>query len=308
MRCLIDCDPGADDVLALLFALQRVELDVQGIVTVAGNVPLEEVTANACGVVELTGRNLPVCAGSDRPLVKGRYHASEVHGESGIGPLKLPQGLEHRVNTNFIDFYMEKLFATEEKTTIIALGPLTNVALLLRTRPEAMERIQRIVFMGGAYGTGNVTPFAEFNAYVDPEAYKIVFDSGLPVTMVGLDATHETLISPQEIANLRANTPESTFIKDLLTWYCHNVMTVYGYAGAHMHDPSAIMMLVHPEIFRTFDASLTISTQEDYTRAHILVDRSAPRKNVTVTSGLDNEAFKSIFFHTLEKYLSKEDL
>lgn len=302
MRYLIDCDPGADDVMALLYAMKHEELDIKGIITVSGNVPIEKVTYNACGVVKLAGRNIPVCKGSERPLVKTTFDASDVHGESGIGSLSLPDGKENLVERNFIDFYMEKLFESEEKTTIIALGPMTNLALLIKVHPEAAEKIERIVFMGGAYNDGNVTPYAEFNAYVDPEAYKILFDTEIKMVMVGLDATHMSLLKLEEIESLDLHTEAGKFIKDLLTWYCKNVMEVYGYEGAHMHDPSAILYVTNPEIFTSFNSTLDICTNDDITRGKILVNNRSQKKNVTVLTSLDNEKFKNVFFNTLKKY------
>ncbi|MGB4590094.1 MAG: nucleoside hydrolase [Clostridiaceae bacterium] len=302
MRYLIDCDPGADDVMALLYAMNREELDIRGIITVSGNVPLDTVTYNACGVLKLTGRNIPVCKGSAKPLVKKSFNASDVHGESGIGSLSLPDGKTNLVEMNFIDFYMEKLFESEEKTTIIALGPMTNLALLIKVHPEAASRIEKIVFMGGAYNNGNVTPYAEFNAYVDPEAYKILFDTEIKMVMVGLDATHMSLLKLEEISSLELHSEAGKFIKDLLTWYCKNVMEVYGYEGANMHDPSAIMYVTNPEIFTSFVSTLDISTNDDITRGKILINNRSQKKNVTVLSSLDNEKFKKVFFETLSKY------
>lgn len=302
MRYLIDCDPGADDVMALLYAMNQEELDIRGIITVSGNVPIEKVTYNACGVLKLTGRHIPVCKGSAGPLVKANFNASDVHGDSGIGPLSLPDGKENLVEMNFIDFYMEKLFESEEKTTIIALGPMTNLALLVKVHPEAVEKIEQIVFMGGAYNSGNVTPYAEFNAYVDPEAYKILFDTPLKMTMVGLDATHMSLLKLEEIERLDLYSEAGKFIKNLLTWYCKNVMEVYGYDGAHMHDPSAILYITNPEIFTSFKSTLDISTNDDFTRGKILLNNQSAKKNSTVLSSLDNEKFKQVFFSTLKKY------
>lgn len=302
MRYLIDCDPGADDVMALFYAMKREELDIRGIITVSGNVPIDKVTYNACGVLKLTGRKIPVCQGSSAPLVKNAFNASDVHGDSGIGPMMLPDGRENLVSQNFIDFYMEKLFESDEKTTIIATGPMTNLALLVKVHPESMERIERVVFMGGAYNDGNVTPYAEFNAYVDPEAYKILFDTNIRMVMVGLDATHMSLLKLEEIEALGLYTKPGKFMKDLLTWYCKNVMDVYGYEGAHMHDPSAIVYITNPEIFTSFETTLDISTTDDLTRAKILINKRSSKKNITVLSSLDNEMFKKEFFKTLYKY------
>lgn len=305
MRYLIDCDPGADDVMALMIGLKKFDDQIQGIITVSGNVPIEAVTANACAVVELAKKSVPVCQGSDAPLIKAPYLASDVHGEGGIGPLKLHSGSRHLVDMNFVDFYLEKIMESTEKTTIIALGPLTNIAILIKSHPEVMEKIERIVFMGGSYNDGNVTPYAEFNAYVDPEAYKILFDSPLDLTMVGLDATHMTLLHQEEIQKkIQASSDASLFMKNLLSWYTDNVMEVYGYEGAHMHDPSAIMYILYPEIFKIFKANLEISTNDDVTRGKIMINHQNQRKNITVVSSLDNNLFKKYFFEIIDQYNS----
>ena len=220
-----------------------------------------------------------------------------------MGPLQLAPGTRHMVQQNFVDFYMEKIMESQEKTTIIALGPMTNIAILIKSHPEVISKIERVVFMGGSYNDGNVTPYAEFNAYVDPEAYKILFDSELELVMVGLDATHMTLFMKEDIEKgIQGRSEASKFMKDLLTWYANNVMEVYGYAGAHMHDPSAIMYILHPEIFQFFKANLEISTNDDVTRGKIMINHQNPRKNVTVVNSLDNELFKRRFFEVIDQY------
>ena len=303
MRYLIDCDPGADDVMALLIGLKKLGQEIKGIITVSGNVPIGPVTSNACAVVELAKKDIPVCQGSDSPLIKKPYLASDVHGESGMGPLTLKSGTKHLVHQNFVDFYMEKIMESEEKTTIIALGPMTNIAILIKSHPEVISKIERVVFMGGSYNDGNVTPFAEFNAFVDPEAYKILFDSELELVMVGLDATHMTMFKKEEInKGINGNSEASLFMKNLMTWYAKNVIEVYGYEGAHMHDPSAIMYILYPEIFKVFRANLEISTNDDVTRGKIMINHQNPKKNVTVVRSLDNDLFKKYFFEIVDQY------
>ncbi len=305
MRYLIDCDPGADDVMALMIGLKKLDQEIKGIITVSGNVVIETVTKNACAVVELANKEIPVCQGSCSPLIKAPFMASEVHGESGMGPFKLDSGSRHLVHQNFIDFYMEKIMESEEKTTIVALGPMTNIAILIKSHSEVASKISRVIFMGGSYNDGNVTPYAEFNAFVDPEAYKILFDSEVELVMVGLDATHMTLIKIEEIEEgIKGISKASLFMKNLLTWYAQNVMEVYGYLGAHMHDPSAIMYILYPEIFKTFKANLEISTNDDVTRGKIMINHQNPRKNVTVVSSIDNELFKQRFFEVIDQYNS----
>ncbi|NLC67107.1 MAG: ribonucleoside hydrolase RihC [Clostridium sp.] len=301
MRYLMDLDPGADDVFAMLIALKE-NLNIKGIITVSGNVPINKVTYNALGLLKLVGKNIPVCKGSSSPIVKESFTASDVHGDSGIGDLILPDGKENLVPDNFIDFYLKKLYESERKTTIIALGPLTNIALLYKTHPEVKDKIEEIIFMGGSISEGNVTPYAEFNAYVDPESYQILFDSGIKMVMVGLDATHKSLLKIDEIENLDLFGEVGVFTKKLLIWYCKNVMKTFGYPGCHMHDPSTIMYILRPDIFTYFHAKLDISTNNDITRAHIMVDKESNSKNIKILNSLNNELFKDEFFKILKKY------
>src|SRR5580765_8862465 len=208
---LLDCDPGHDDAIALLLALGSDELDVRGITTVAGNQTLEKTTANAIRVLELAGRaEIPVAAGAGRPLVREPRVAAEVHGETGLdGPdLPPPQGEPSRQHA--VDFLAERI----EGATLVATGPLTNVALLLARHPEAVP--QRIVLLGGAIAEGNVTPAAEFNIWADPEAAHRVFTSGLDVTMIGLDVTHRALVGKAETERLRRGGRVGAMVAELL--------------------------------------------------------------------------------------------
>jgi inosine-uridine nucleoside N-ribohydrolase len=202
---LIDCDPGHDDAIALLLALASPEVELLGVTTVHGNQTLAKTTANALRVLELAGRSdVPVAAGAERPLVREPAVAADVHGESGLDGPELPEPTTAAVDAHAVDFLAERLIAAPEPVTLIPTGPLTNVALLLARHPLAAENIERIVLMGGAIAEGNVTPAAEFNIWVDPEAAARVFASGLDVTMIGLDVTHRALLTPAHAEQLRA--------------------------------------------------------------------------------------------------------
>ena len=191
---LLDCDPGHDDAIALLLALGSDELELRGVTTVAGNQTLEKTTANAIRVLELAGRaEIPVAAGAGRPLVREPRVAADVHGETGLDGPDLPPPRARPSTEHAVDFLAERI----DGATLVATGPLTNVALLLARHPEA--RPERIVLMGGAIAEGNVTPAAEFNIWADPEAAQRVFTSGLDVTMVGLDVTHRALVTPEQM-------------------------------------------------------------------------------------------------------------
>jgi len=210
---LLDCDPGHDDAIAMLLALGSPELELRGITTVAGNQTLEKTTANAIRVLELAEADIPVAAGAGRPLVREPYVAADVHGETGLDGPDLPPPRGEPVAEHAVDFLAERIAGT----TLVATGPLTNVALLLARYPDA--RPERLVLMGGAIAEGNVTPAAEFNIWADPEAAARVFASDLDVTMVGLDVTHQALVTAEHAARLRANGRIGGVVADLLAFY-----------------------------------------------------------------------------------------
>jgi pyrimidine-specific ribonucleoside hydrolase len=209
---LLDCDPGHDDAIALLLAVASPELELLGVTTVAGNQTVEKTTANAIRVLELVGSDVPVAAGAGRPLVREPYVAAYVHGETGLDGPDLPPARREPVDQHAVDFLAERI----DGATLVATGPLTNVALLL-AREEASP--ERIVLMGGAIAEGNVTPAAEFNIWADPEAAARVFSSGLDVTMVGLDVTHQALLTDEHAAGLRENGRVGSVVADLLDFY-----------------------------------------------------------------------------------------
>src|SRR5918995_1266807 len=199
-RILIDCDPGHDDAIAILLALASPEVELVGVTTVSGNQTLEKTTANAIRTLELAGHgDIPVSAGADRPLVREQFVAAYVHGESGLDGPDLPPAQGSPVEQHAVDFLAEHAAGA----TVVAVGPLTNVALLLAMHPDA--RPQRIVIMGGAIAEGNVPPAAEFNIWADPEAARRVFESGIDLTMIGLDVTHKASMTRAHAEQLRAS-------------------------------------------------------------------------------------------------------
>ncbi|HYA10014.1 MAG TPA: nucleoside hydrolase, partial [Gaiellaceae bacterium] len=201
MPVIIDCDPGHDDAIAILLALASPEVELRGVTTVAGNQTLDKTTRNALKVLELAGRaDIPVAAGADRPLERTLRTAANVHGESGLDGPDLPEPTARPVDAHAVELLAELI---EPGVVLVPTGPLTNVALLLQRHPDVRERLDRIVWMGGAIAEGNVTPAAEFNAFVDPEAAAAVFASGIELTMIGLDVTHQALFTPAHAERLR---------------------------------------------------------------------------------------------------------
>jgi inosine-uridine nucleoside N-ribohydrolase len=270
---LIDCDPGHDDAMALLLALASPELELLGVTTVHGNTTLDNATANALRVLEFAGRgDVPVAAGADRPLVREPRMAAHVHGESGLDGPDLPPPAGAPVSTHAVDFLAERLRAGGRPVTLIPTGPLTNIALLLARHPDAAQDIERIVLMGGAIAEGNVTPAAEFNIWVDPEAAARVFASGLDITMIGLDITHRALMTADHAERLRAAGRVGTLVAELWAFYHRFHRRVYDFAGTPVHDALAVAEVTRRELVRTEHRHVAIDCVSELCRGRTVVD------------------------------------
>jgi inosine-uridine nucleoside N-ribohydrolase len=264
---LLDCDPGHDDAVAILLAAGRPDaVDLRAVTTVAGNAELQKVTLNARRVLTLAGvTDVPIAAGAAGPRRGDLITALEVHGESGLDGAELPEpamALDPREAV--------ELMAARGPATVAATGPLTNVAALLEHSPQT---VQEIVWMGGSTGRGNTRPYAEFNALVDPEAAEIVFASGLPLTMVGLNLTHQAQATPEVIDRLRAvGNPAARATIGWLSFFADTYRTVYGFAGPPVHDACALALLIDPSLVRSVDAFVAIETEGRWTRGATVVD------------------------------------
>jgi inosine-uridine nucleoside N-ribohydrolase len=290
---LLDCDPGHDDAIALLLALASPELDLLGVTTTYGNQTLAKTTANALRVLELVGRtDVPVAAGAERPLERELVVAAHVHGESGLDGPVLPDAIAAPASEDAVAFIAERIGAASEPVTIVATGPLTNVARYLNTRGG--EGIERIVLMGGAIAEGNFTPAAEFNVWCDPEAAAIVFDSGLDVTMMGLDVTHQALLGPAVEERLRATGRVGSFVADLNVYFTRYHRETYGWDGAPIHDAVAVAHLLRPGLVETKHRNVTVELESELCRGRTVVDlwrRTDRPPNAHVGVRLDADAF-----------------
>jgi inosine-uridine nucleoside N-ribohydrolase len=286
---LVDCDPGHDDAIALLLALASPEVELVGVTSVAGNQTLEKTTANAIRVLDFTGRNdVPVAAGADRPLRREPFVAAYVHGETGLDGPDLPPPKRKPVDEHAVDFLAERVSGT----TLVALGPLTNVALLLERHPEA--RPERIVLMGGSIGLGNVTPAAEFNVWADPEAAARVFASGLDLTMIGLDVTHQALLLTEDAERLRDSGPTGRMVAELYDFFHRFHADTYGFGGSPIHDALALAYAFRPELVRTEHLHVAIECDSELTRGRTVVDlwrRTEGEPNAHVGVDVEGRAF-----------------
>ena len=297
---LIDTDPGVDDALALLLAFSSPELRVEGLTTVAGNVSLGLGSLNALKLLDFLGvDDVPVVAGAEKPLLRKCRDASSIHGETGLGGATLPEPKGRLDERGAVEFILEKVDELGRDLTLIPLGPLTNIAGAILARPRVIDEISGLVIMGGAfdltpYGHGNVSPVAEFNVWHDPEAAKIVFDSGIPITAIGLDVTTdpENRLTEARFKEIDAmKTGRASFVADL----CRNLVTRYG--GMSLHDPLAVAAVIDPSLVETEKVAVEVETMGDVTRGMTLVDRrrsyrGEPKEaNVEVCVSVDSVRF-----------------
>ena len=294
---ILDCDPGHDDAIALILALASPELDLKAVTTSAGNQTPEKTLRNALRTLTLLQRNdIPVAGGAVKPLMRELIIADNVHGESGLDGPELPEPNFAPQQCNAVELIAKTLRESKEPMTIVATGPLTNIALLLTSHAELKPKIARIVIMGGAAGLGNWTPAAEFNIYVDPEAAEIVFQSGLPIVMAGLDVTHRAQIMSEDIERFRQlDNPVAAVVADLLDFFMeYHKQEKWGFQGAPLHDPCTIAWLIKPSMFTCVERWVGVETQGKYTQGMTVVEyysltNNAP--NTTVMMDIDRQAF-----------------
>ena len=275
--------------MAILLAVASPELELRAVTTVAGNQTLEKTTRNALKVLELAGRSdIPLAAGADAPLRRQLRTAADVHGETGLDGSNLPEPTKRPVDAHAAELLAE---AIEPGVVLVPTGPLTNVALLLERHPDVRDRLDRIVWMGGAIALGNVTPAAEFNAFVDPEAAAAVFTSGIPITMIGLDVTHKALFMTEHAELLRNTGTIGRTVAELADFFLRVHRERFGFSGAPMHDAMAVAHVIDPTLVATLECNVAVETQSRYCDGRTVADRwqvlDAPR-NVHV--GIDVEA------------------
>jgi inosine-uridine nucleoside N-ribohydrolase len=295
---ILDCDPGHDDAVALMLAVASPELELLGVTTVSGNQTLPKTTTNALRVLELVDRSdIPVYAGAEGPLVREQHVAADVHGESGLDGPDLPPPTTSAKEQHAVDFLAEQIRARDGKLTLIPTGPLTNVALLLALHPDA--RPERVVLMGGSIGEGNTTPAAEFNIWADPEAARCVFESGLDVTMIGLDVTHRALITDAHKERLRGSGKVGNVAAELLDFY--GAFHKHRYPdldGSPLHDPVCVALVARPGLVETREAFVQVDCGWEQGRGRTNVDwrgrKTSGPPNASVGLNIDGDAFAEL--------------
>ena len=300
---ILDVDPGHDDAVAIMLACGAPEIELLGVTTVAGNAPLEKTTRNALRVLSLVGRpGVPVAAGAAAPLVRPLRTAEDIHGESGLEGPEIPDASFGPADRGATELIADAVSGSPEPVTLVPVGPLTNVALFLREHPELKGRIARISLMGGSIGLGNTTPAAEFNVYVDPEAAREVFNSGLPITMSGLDVTHQAGAGRAERENLRTLGRVGLVAAELLEFFAATYEGVFGFDAPPLHDAVAVAAVLEPALLETRPMRVDVECESELTRGETVCDFygvTGKPPNAEVGVGLDREGFFELLYRSL---------
>ncbi|MEZ4608036.1 MAG: nucleoside hydrolase [Deinococcales bacterium] len=304
-KIILDCDPGHDDAIAILFAAKHCQ--ILGITAVSGNVNLDLTQHNARITAQILGLDVPVHAGASRPLIAQPFHAEYIHGKTGLGGPELPELTYPLTSQNAVDFIINTA-RSHDDLYLVPTGPLTNIALAFRQAPDIIQKLKGVYLMGGSASFGNTTPTAEFNIYADPEAAHIVFSSGAKLHMLGLNLTHQFKIYQEDIARIRQiDNKAAHFSADLLDFFSQMYANRYfGKIEGPLHDPCAVMALTHPELFEFASRHVRVELQGSYTRGMTVVDnrgvKSNQVSNVEVAYKIDRDKALEVLCETIALY------
>ena len=309
-KIILDCDPGHDDAVAIMLAAASEKIKILGLTCVAGNATLKNTKINAlkiCSLIKKT--DIKIYSGAEKPLKYKLVTAAHVHGKSGLdikgSPIKIADNYIIQ-NKNAVDFIIETCHKQKSKIYLCPTGPLTNIAQALQKDPSIVNKINKIIFMGGvAFSLGNITPSAEFNIYVDPHAANIVFNSGIPLVMMGLDVTHKVNVNDQIIKNIKKNNNKSSkFFADLMKFYSKFHRKLYEIEETPLHDPCVIAYLIDPSIFQGKFVNVQVEEDSSLTRGKTVVDWwgvTGRTPNCYVMIGADHKKFFSLLSTELKK-------
>lgn len=307
-KIIIDCDPGQDDAVALFLAFASPELELLGITTVGGNVPLELTHRNARMMCDIAKSDVPVYAGCDKPMRRPLKTAEYIHGETGINGIEVFEPETPLQEQHGVEFIIETLLASDDESiTLVPTGPLTNIGTAIDREPGVLGKIERIVLMGGAMREGgNRTPSAEFNILVDPDAADIVFQCGRPITQMGLDVTHQVLSTKERVDRIAAlDNPVAAATAGMISFFERYDMSKYSAPGAPLHDPCTVAWLIKPELFTGKDCNVAIETRSELTLGHTAVDfwhvTDRPR-NVHWVYQVDSDGFYDLLTKRLASF------
>ncbi len=305
-KIILDCDPGHDDAVAIMLAGKSPKIDLLGITVVAGNQTLDNTQRNALNVVQCLGLDVPVYAGCGQPMIREKMTAGDIHGKTGLdGPVfePLTRKLEPEHGVNFI---IRTLMESSDPITVVTTGPMTNLGMAIRMEPRIVEKIQRIVLMGGAYTNGNVTPAAEFNIIADADAAYVCFTSGRPITMVGLDVTRKALCYPSIVERMdKVGNKASKLFVDLMKHFCKSQKEVFGWEGGPLHDPITVAYLIDPTVLTTkpMHAEIDIRGTQSYGRTNCdYFGYQKKEPNADVAIDIDVEKFWNMIEEGLRLY------
>lgn len=305
-KIILDCDPGHDDAVAIMLAGKSPKIDLLGITVVAGNQTLDNTQRNALNVVQCLGLDVPVYAGCGQPMIREKMTAGDIHGKTGLdGPVfePLTRTLEPEHGVNFI---IRTLMESSDPITVVTTGPMTNLGMAIRMEPRIVEKIQRIVLMGGAYTNGNVTPAAEFNIIADADAAYVCFTSGRPITMVGLDVTRKALCYPSIVERMdKVGNKASKLFVDLMKHFCKSQKEVFGWEGGPLHDPITVAYLIDPTVLTTkpMHAEIDIRSTQSYGRTNCdYFGYQKKEPNADVAIDIDVEKFWNMIEEGLRLY------
>jgi purine nucleosidase len=309
-RMIFDGDPGIDDALALLYVLKHENAELVGITTVGGNITLDNTTRNALKILEITdNEDIPVARGIGKPLLRANRSEGEVHGKDGLGNSNLPSPKITEIEEHAVDFIIRKIMENPKEITLVPVGPLTNIAVAVIKEPRLKDYVKEVVIMGGAVTTfGNITPESEFNIFTDPEAAKIVFESGLPITLVGLDVTMKTLLTPDHLDEImEKSSPVTVFVGKIITHYMEFYREFVGVNGCGMHDPLAVAVAIDRSLVQTRRLFVTVETKGEYTTGETVADLRGSKEgivrdpNMDVCVDVDSERFLRDFIDIIKK-------